>query len=508
MPVFNSLSSAAPLPTAHDGLLRTTASDAGIDADRVIAFLDEVEDAGLDLHGMILHRHGKVAAEGWKWPYSPERPRILHSVAKSFTACAIGLARDEGLLRLSDTVISFFPEHLPAHIDPKLPRMTVEHLLTMRTGHQSNTSGAVWRSIASSWITEFFKIPLIHEPGEQYVYTSAASYMLSAIITQVTGQTMHDYLRPRLFEPLGISNEHWDIGPDGINPGGNGLTATPAAMLKLGVLHAQGGLWEGKRILSSEWVDAATRPQGGPGSKYGYHWAIKPRDAYCAVGVFVQMSIVFPAFGATLAVVGAMKNSAQIIPHIERHFPAAFRDAGRVADEADQRLMRRVDAMRQVPALASAGRSPFSAPVTVDVEVDDNSLGVTRLSLAFEQDTLTVRLIDETGTHRIVVGLDRWHQGTTDMPGSELHHGYAFEDEDVVAGARWLDDTTLEMQWIYVASAFRDTVRCTFVGDSVTWARKVNVNSGALEQQPLRGRRVIQVCNAGAACLGAAVKPD
>ena len=480
-------STATPLPTAHDGLLRAAASEVGIDPDRVIAFLDDVEAAGLDLHGMILHRHGKVAAEGWKWPYTPERSRILHSVAKSFTACAIGFARDEGLLRLSDTVISFFPDHLPAHIDPKLPGMTVEHLLTMRTGHQSNTSGSVWRGIDSSWISEFFKIPLVHEPGGEYVYTSAASYMLSAIVTRLTGQTMHEYLRPRLFEPLGINDEHWDIGPDGINPGGNGLTATPAAMLKLGILHAQGGIWEGKRILSSEWVYAATRPQGGADSRYGYHWAIKPRDAYCALGVFVQMTAVFPDSGATLALIGAMKNSAQINPHIERHFPAAFQDTDTPAMGADERLMHRLAAMRQIPALVSECTSPFSAPVTVDVEVNHNDLGITHLTFAFETDTLIVSLSDASGTHRIVVGLDRWHQGTTDMPGRELHHGYTLENAVVIAGARWLDSTTLEMQWIFVASAFRDTVRCTFAGGTMTWERTVNVNSGTLAHPQLQG---------------------
>jgi CubicO group peptidase (beta-lactamase class C family) len=487
MPALPSSLSAAPLSTAHDGLLRAAASETGIDPDRIVAFLDDVDNAGLDLHGMILHRHGKVVAEGWKWPYAPERPRILHSVAKSFTACAIGLAVDEGLLRLSDTVISFFPQHLPAHIDPRLPSMTVEHLLTMRTGHQANTSGSVWRGIDSSWITEFFKIPLVHEPGGQYVYTSAASYMLSAIVTQVTGQTMHEYLRPRLFEPLGITDEHWAIGPDGINPGGNGLTATPASMLKLGILHAQDGIWEGQRILSSEWVQAATRPQGGPDSKYGYHWAIKPQGAYCAVGVFVQMAIVFPAFGATLALVGAMKNSAHIIPHIERHFPAAFLDSTEPADDADKRLLQRLSAMREVPTLESATIAPFTTPVTFDFQ--DNELGVTRLSFAFEADTLTIDLTDGTGAHRIVSGLNRWHQGTTDMPGSELHHGYTFKDEAVIAGARWLDQRTLEMQWIYVASAFRDTIRCTFTEDGVTWERSVNVNSGALAHPALQGRR-------------------
>ncbi|MGY2338117.1 serine hydrolase domain-containing protein [Pseudomonas sp. SDO5532_S415] len=488
MPAHPSLSSVPSFSTSHDGLHRSTASEAGIAPDRIIAFLDEVESAGLDLHGLILHRHGKVAVEGWKWPYTPDRPRVLHSVAKSFTACAIGFLHDEGLLHLSDTVISFFPEHLPAHVDPRLPSMTVEHLLTMRTGHQSNTSGSVWRSIDSSWITEFFKIPLVHEPGGHYVYTSAASYMLSAIVTKVTGQTMHDYLRPRLFEPLGITDEHWAIGPDGINPGGNGLTATPASMLKLGILHAQDGLWEGKRILSSKWVQAATRPQGGSNSKYGYHWAIKPQGAYCAVGVFVQMAIVFPGDGATLALVGAMKNSAQIIPHIERHFPAAFLDTPQSTTEADTRLMQRLDTMRQVPAFESAATSPFAVSTTFDMETND--LGVARLGFTFETDALTVYLTDNSGVHRIVAGLDCWHQGTTDMPGSELHHGYAFKDEAVIAGARWLDGKTLEMQWIYVASAFRDTVLCTFTEDGLTWERSVNVNSGVLAQQPLRGRRL------------------
>ncbi|MFV3289672.1 serine hydrolase domain-containing protein [Pseudomonas sp. NY11955] len=481
--------SAVPLSTAHDGLPRATASESGIDPDRIIAFLDDVENAGLDLHGMILHRNGRVAAEGWKWPYTPERPRILHSVAKSFTACAIGLARDEGLLQLSDTVISFFPEHIPANIDPRLPSMTVEHLLTMRTGHQANTSGSVWRAIDSSWITEFFKIPLAFEPGSQYVYTSAASYMLSAIVTKVTGQTLHDYLRPRLFEPLGIAGEHWAVGPDGINPGGNGLTATPASMLKLGILHAQGGLWEGRRILSNEWVQAATRPQGAPDSKYGYHWAIKPLGAYCAVGVFVQMAIVFPGSGATLALVGAMKNSAQIIPYIERHFPAAFVDTTEPANDADKRLQQRLDAMRQVPDLRSEAPSPFSTPATFDVDIEANDLGITGLRFAFDADTVIIDLADSAGTHRIATGLNRWHQGTTDMPGSELHHGYTFKDEAVIAGARWVTPTTLEMQWIYVASAFRDTVRCTFEEDQVTWERSVNVNSGARAHPVLRGRR-------------------
>jgi len=478
------------LPTHNDGLPRASASTVGVDPDRVIAFLDDIETAGLELHGLMLHRNGHVATEGWSWPYDPARPRVLHSVAKSFTACAIGLAIDEGLLKLEDKVISFFPDHLPSVADPKLGNMTVEHLLMMRTGHESNTSGSIWRSISSSWITEFFKIALVHEPGTHYAYTSAASYMLSAIITRVTGQTMHDYLRPRLFEPLSIYDESWDIGPDGINPGGNGLTARPVDMLKLGILHAQSGLWNGQRVLPADWVSAATQAQGGPGSRYGYHWAIRPREAFSAVGVFVQMVSVFPKHNATLAVVAAMKGSAELIPHIERHFPSAFTTDIRSDPEADARLVRRLALLGREPLLVSAGSKHITGSATLDFAMEHNAQGVSRLSFEFYYDAVTLHLIDAAGAHSMVVGLERWITGRTDMPGRDLHHGYELKDAEVVTGARWLDANTLEMSWIFVATAFRDTVRCVFQNDRMTFARSVNVNSGALMHETLRGARI------------------
>src|SRR5471032_233164 len=125
------------------------------------------------------------------------------------------------------------------------------------------------------------------------MYTSAASYMLSAILSRAADVTLHDYLKPRIFEPMGIEGESWDLGPDGINPGGNGLTARTADLLKLGILHAQGGLWEGRRILPEAWVTESTRPQGQEaGSRYGYHWAIRPKGAFSALGIFVQAVLV------------------------------------------------------------------------------------------------------------------------------------------------------------------------------------------------------------------------
>lgn len=471
----------AQTPVIDDGLLRAAPSTVGIDADQVIVFLDQLESAGLDVHSFMLHRHGRVVAEGWRWPYRADRLRVLHSVAKSFTACAIGLTIEEGLLALCDKVVSFFPGEVPADANDWLRAMTVRDLLTMRTGHGGEVSGSVWRNISTSWIAEFFKIPLVCAPGTRYVYTSAASYMLSAILTKVTGQTMHAYLRPRLFEPLGIQGERWSIGPDGVNPGGNGLTARTADLLKLGVLHAQDGLWNGRQILPRHWVSESTRAQGEPNSTYGYHWQIRPVGAYSAIGVFVQLATVFPQHGVTLALTAAIDKSATLLPYLQQYLIPSFLATPTQDAAADHRLAKRIHAWEGPPSVPVAGYSDLQSAVTDRTYViEPNERGVESIQLKFERDACRFRLRDANGLHEIRAGLGQWLESETDMPGQDLHHGYTFDREPVVATACWVDRHNLEMTWVFPQTAFKDTVRCTFEDDRITVNRRVNVNSGLL----------------------------
>jgi CubicO group peptidase (beta-lactamase class C family) len=481
---------ARTLPDWNDGLPRAAPSATGVNADALIRFLDEVEAAGLDMHSFMLHRQGKVVAEGWRWPYRADRPRVLHSAAKSYTACAIGLAIEEGLLKISDKVISFFPDELPDPVSENLAAMTVEDLLTMRTGHATETSGSVWRNIPTSWTGEFFKIPLAHAPGTHYVYTSAASYMLSAIIGRVTGITMHEYLKPRLFAPLGIHDEEWSIGPDGVNPGGNGLTARTADMLKLGILHAQGGLWEGKRVLPLAWVQAATRAQGGDDSIYGYQWQIRPAGAYSAIGQFVQFVTVYPEHDATFAVTAAIDQSALLFPYMQQYLLQAFATAPGSA-EADLRLRNKITAWEApTPPQASAATALQSEIAGIDFAIDANAAGVRQVRVSFGPGHCDFQLTDAGGAHLIRAGLGQWLESTTDMPGQDLHHGYTFEKEPVVANAHWRDAQTLEMTWIFPQTAFRDTVVCTFKGNGLRIERGVNVNSSVMQHPTLIGRAV------------------
>jgi CubicO group peptidase (beta-lactamase class C family) len=477
------------IDTRSDGFRRGEPREAGVNAAIVAAFLDDAAAAGLDIHGLMLHRAGRVVAEGWRWPYRADRPRIMHSATKSVMACAIGMALEEGRLRLQDKVVSFFPELISGSIDDKLASMTVEHLLTMRAGHGAETSGSIWRGICTSWTAEFFNIPLVYPPGTTFMYTSAASYMLSAILTKVTGQTLHEYLKPRFFEPLGIVDEQWDLGPDNVNPGGNGLTMKTADLLKLGVLHAQGGLWEGRRILSAAWIAQATRSHG---DDYGYHWTTMAGVAYAAIGIFMQFVMVFPDHQAALAVVGAAQEGSRVYrPVVQRHFPRAFEEplSANEAQKADARLRSRLVAAGAQPSIPTYSSKTAARISGNTFRIEPNPLGVTAVRFVFGNDRCVFHLEDTAGNHSVVCGLRDWIESRTDVPGADLHHGYALQSAVVVASAAWTDENTLRMIWVFAETAFQDTVVCRFDNDKITVERGVNVNSSARAWPQLSGKQ-------------------
>jgi len=472
-----------------DGLRRVPAADVDVDAATVLAFLEAVAAAGMEMHSFMLYRHGAVAAEGWWWPYGADRPHMMHSLTKSVTACAVGRAMAEGRFGLDDAVVSFFPEQLPARVDVNLAAMRVRDLLSMQTGQATAVSGSVWRPLRSSWIAEFFKIPVPDRPGTTFVYTSAASYMLSAIVSKTTGQRLRDYLEPRLFAPLGIRNLSWDVGPDGINPGGNGLSWTTADALKLGILHAQRGRWRGNEVLPASWVESVGTPHTADG-EYGYQWWIGPQGAYFADGLFTQLSVVFPAHEAALAVTAAITDDEALLKLLWAHFPAAFGAPRAAATAAQRELQRRCSALRVLAPL-SATHSPLCARLTGrEYRVAANEDGVLALGFDFARSRCRFWLSDARGRHTVAVGIRSWLEGDTTMTGSKLHHEYEPERMRVVAGGEWHDAQTFVMTWQFVESAFCDHVVCRFDGDTMTLDRRVNVNSEATSRPTLYGRLV------------------
>lgn len=473
---------AVPLDSATspiDGLPRNRPEAHGVDPRAILAFLDEVEAAGLELHSFMLARGGDVVAEGWWSPYRADRPHMMHSLTKSVAVSGVALALQEKLFGIDDKVISFFPNELPAVVSDNLAAMTVRDLLTMRAGHDAEISGSVWRQIKTSWVAEFFKVPVPLKPGTKFVYSSAVSFMLSAIVTKVTGQTLRDYMEPRFFAPLGITGISWDVGPGGINPGGNGLTWKTADALKLGMLYAQRGRWRDRQILTPEWVEAATRSQVAEG-EYGYQWWVGPNRACYALGLFTQMSIVFPDHDAVLAVTAAIDGSEHLTQLVWQHFPGAFgaAPAPRPGGEYSA-LASRTKALSVQPALATA-MSPTATRISgTDFRAAKNADGIESFGFTFSGERCRFTMRDGRGAHDVDVGVGRWIEGRTSMTGNKLHHQYQPDSMLVVAGGQWLAPDTFEMTWQFAETAFRDTITCRFAGDRMTFDRSVNVNSAA-----------------------------
>jgi CubicO group peptidase (beta-lactamase class C family) len=454
----------------------------GVDAAIIEHFVQEIADAGCELHSFMLYRSGGVIAEDWWWPYGPERVHFMHSATKSFTATGVGLAISEGRFRLQDKVVDFFPERIPADASENLLAMTVEDLLTQTSGHKWGVSGSTWRGIPTSWIDEFLKIRVRHVPGTTFVYSSATSFMLSAIVTRTTGANLFDFMTPRFFQPLGMTHARWDIGPENINPGGNGLSCTTSDLLKLGVLYLRHGNWQGVRILDPHWVVAATRDAHGDG--YGYHWWLgADRRTYMAAGAFGQYSFVFPDHDAVLALTAANDvGDSSVRRIVAQYFPAIFESAGAGTTPRTAAPPRRL-----LPDVAPSS-SPLAPVVSGRVyRMDPNEDRVRSVRLEFTPDACVFSLTDDRGEHEVGVGLQDWLEGSTSMSGGALHHGYEPDELRVVASGVWISDDTFEMTWQFAESPFRDTVRVRFADSTITLDRKVNVNTGPTARPTIAG---------------------
>lgn len=244
---------------ATKDLPRSTPQAENVDAEAITHYLEAVKESGQDLHSLMIVRNGKVVAEHWLGDNAADKIHILNSVSKTFTSTAIGFAVTEGKLNVTDKVISFFPDKLPAEVSPYLQELEIRHLLTMSVGHDKDPTRGVREPGNEDWVKNFLAYPVDHKPGTVFVYNSVATYMLSAIIQKVTGEKVIDYLTPRLFIPLGIEGIKWDECPKGINTGGWGLYVKTEDMAKLGQLYLQKGKWNGKQLLPESWIETASR---------------------------------------------------------------------------------------------------------------------------------------------------------------------------------------------------------------------------------------------------------
>ncbi len=313
------------LLAAQTGVLpRSSAQEQNVEPQALLNFLTAVQSTpDTELHHLMVVRNGHVIAEVHPSPFRAEDAHTLYSASKTFTALAAGLAVDDNLLRITDRVGSFFPELLPDSVSKELSSMTVRDLLTMSSGivpdweMRSNTDN--WRR---TWLAK-----KVINPGKQLRYDSMTTYMLSAIVQDVTGKKIIDLLRERIFTPMGITMADWEESPEGINTGGWGLHMQAESQAKIGMLICQKGMWEGKRLISAEWIKQMTSKQistGNPNDPpsdsnqgYGYQtWMNMYKGAFSANGAFGQYIAMIPEKNMVVVINERSGKGGQMLLHI------------------------------------------------------------------------------------------------------------------------------------------------------------------------------------------------
>lgn len=277
---------------------RATPESQGVESERIREMFRAFgREKSIHLHSIMVLKNGKVIGETSFYPYQKWMWHTTYSMCKSIVSMAIGFLIQEGKISLNTKVVDIFKKNVNLIGILKLKSLSVEHLLTMTSGVGFNETGAI---SGNDWVKSFLDAPLLHEPGEVFEYNSMNTYMLSAIVTEVTGERLVDYLKPRLFEPLGITKVFWESCPKGITKGGWGLFLCPEDMAKLGQLYLQKGEWNHIQILPKEWIEQSTSkkldtPKSTGFAGYGYQiWTGQREGHFAFNGMMGQNVFVYP----------------------------------------------------------------------------------------------------------------------------------------------------------------------------------------------------------------------
>jgi CubicO group peptidase (beta-lactamase class C family) len=294
-----------------------------MDSETLAGMFDYIERESVNVHGVLVVRHGYTVVEAYAPPYRPDVAHNTYSCGKSVTSALVGIAIEEGYIDgVDQKVLGFFPDRTFANADPRKAAMTLEHLLTMTSGldwpessvpysSSRNILGQMLRS--RDWVQFVLDRPMVAEPGTTFNYSTGVSHLLSAIIQQATGMSASSFARAHLFGPLGIPRVYWRSSPDGVTLGGGGIWMTPREMARFGQLYLQGGVWDGRQVVPVEWVAASVARQVNASTTapyYGYQWWVRSNGTFAAHGYKGQRIFVIPHLDMVVIFTGDIQGSA------------------------------------------------------------------------------------------------------------------------------------------------------------------------------------------------------
>jgi CubicO group peptidase (beta-lactamase class C family) len=467
----------APLTATADGWPVATPEQAGFDSARLAEALLEIRRRDLAIHSLLLVRDGQAVLDATFYPYDGATPHDLASVTKSVTTTLLGIAVDQGTLRLDQTLLSFFPEATVANRDARKERITLADLASMRSGFDcpgpptdpdEPTLQAMFAS--PDWVQFALDLPMVAEPGTTYSYCSPATHLLSAVLTRATGMSTLEFARRNLFEPLGIREALWPEDPQGVTRGWGDLFLYPSDAAKLGQLWLDQGVWEGKQVVSEEWVREAVQVRAVlPGDEdYGYGWWIARDSAvggqFAAEGRGGQRVIVLPALNIVIVITGGGFEPGDatdlLAPALVDPSRALPPNPAAVA-QLDEVLA----AVRQPPVPTPPQALPDIAwAVSGTTYVfEPNVLGLKSFMLEFLSLTearVTITLHEGTGPPPLLVGLD----GAFRITPTPSHERFGFP---VGVRGAWDDDHTFVLEIDAIANNHAQLFRLSFDEDRV-----------------------------------------
>ncbi len=475
---------AQPLP-------RSTPEAQGVPAAALIDCVNALDQIDA-VHGLVVVRHGHVIAEGWWAPYDAAHPHVLYSLSKSFTSTAVGLAVAEGKLSLYDKVLEAFPTDAPTNASGNLKAMRVRDLLIMSTGQQEESTPAPDEMSPKTFLAQ----PVPHQPGTHFKYNTPATFMLSAMVQKVTGQTVRDYLEPRLFAPLGIESPVWDTNFQGISLGGYGLRLQTEEIAKFGQLYLQHGNWQGQQLIPADWVAQATMRQTSNGSDpasdwnqgYGFQFWRCRHNAYRGDGAFGQFCLVLPDQDTVVAINCGVKDTQSLLNVIwDKLLPALQAEALPPNSAADQQLKDKLAHLEVRPAQGAA-TSPLAAGVLNRKYIfpaNDQKLESATLASADAGKTLTLILRQGGKEIAFPCGYHDWKLGRAPLIGDKVAE---FPDEPFAGTIAWAGAEVCALKLCAIETPFHLMFTLKFSGNQLTLDAETNVAFGKTKLPQLVGR--------------------
>ncbi|MGE0622045.1 MAG: serine hydrolase domain-containing protein [Pseudomonadales bacterium] len=345
----------------------STPGEQGIDARGILRFLDALEaDPRIEPHGLIVQRHGRRVVEGYWRPHDRGRLRLLYSLSKTFTGTALGLLIGEGKLGLDDLASAHLPEAF-ATAHEGFRNLRIRHIASMASGHNRETLQEASGRDPDDVVRGFLTIPPDAEPGTLFAYNQPPVVALATILQRLAGERLVDYLRPRLFEPLGIDDVRAQQRRPGFDFGYTGVYASLDAVARLGQLYLDDGVWQGRRLLPAGWVAEASRVQTPnpqnvePDWRQGYGLQLwMSRHGYRGDGAAGQYMVVLPEVDAVVALLSCTVNMQRVLDLMWQHLLPAMQDTPRRAPEHDDRTLQERLASLSLPTAQSrlGGRPP------------------------------------------------------------------------------------------------------------------------------------------------------